>query len=149
MAAALEFRHVDVFTGVPFAGNGLIVLFGSPSGLGAEALIALTAEMRQFELIMAEFQPVADRVAARIFTAEEELPFAGHPVIGAAAALHERYAPEDPARSWTFVIAGREIAVRSRRTAAYYQAEMNQGSATLASPLGRPDAAQLLVLGDA
>jgi predicted PhzF superfamily epimerase YddE/YHI9 len=47
VAAALEFRHVDVFTGVPFAGNGLIVLFGNPSGLAAEALIALTAEMRQ------------------------------------------------------------------------------------------------------
>ena len=79
---------------------------------------------------------------ARIFTAEEELPFAGHPVIGAAAALHERYAPEDPARSWTFVIAGREIAVRSRRTPGYYQAEMNQGPPALASPLGRPDAAR-------
>jgi len=142
VAAALDFRHVDVFTGVPFTGNGLIVLFGSPSGVRAEALIALTAEMRQFELIMAGFQPAAGRVAARIFTAEEELPYAGHPVIGAAAALHERYAPEDPARSWNFVIAGREITVRSRRTAGYYQAEMNQGSPTLASPLRRPDAAR-------
>ena len=142
MAGEFDFRHVDVFTDVPFTGNGLIVLFGSPSGLRAEALVALTAEIRQFELIMAEFQLAAGRVSARIFTAEEELPFAGHPVIGAAAALHERHAPEDPARSWIFVIAGREIAVRSRRTAGYYQAEMNQGSPTLASPLGRPDAAR-------
>ena len=50
-------------------------------------------------------------MSARIFTAQEELPFAGHPVIGAAAALHERHAIE-PVRSWLFVIAGREIAVR-------------------------------------
>jgi PhzF family phenazine biosynthesis protein len=138
----LEFRHVDVFTDAPFTGNGLIVLFGSPGAVRAEALISVTTEMRQFELIIAEFQPEARRVPARIFTAEEELPFAGHPVIGAAAALHERYAAHEPARSWVFVIAGREIAVRSRRTRGYYEAEMNQGSPTLGSPLAGQDAAR-------
>lgn len=142
MGTALDFRQVDVFTDVPFTGNGLIVLFGSTSAARTEALISVTVEMRQFELIVAEVQPGADRVAARVFTAEEELPFAGHPVIGAAAALHERYAGWDAARSWVFVIAGREIAVRSRRTAGYYEAEMNQGTPALASPLGAQDAAR-------
>jgi len=66
-------------------------------------------------------------VPARIFTAAEELPFAGHPVIGAAAALHERYAAPEPARSWVFVIAGREIAVRTRPARGYYEAEMKPG----------------------
>jgi trans-2,3-dihydro-3-hydroxyanthranilate isomerase len=142
VGAALEFRHVDVFTDVPFTGNGLIVLFGSTSSGPAETLISVTAEMRQFELIMAEFQPEAGRVPARIFTAEEELPFAGHPVIGAAAALHERHAAGEPERSWVFVIAGREIAVRSRPTASYYEATMNQGSPALAPPLGQQEAAR-------
>jgi trans-2,3-dihydro-3-hydroxyanthranilate isomerase len=142
MGAALEFRHVDVFADVPFTGNGLIVLFGSTAGFRAEELISVTAEMRQFELILADFEPETGRVPARIFTAEEELPFAGHPVIGAAAALHERYAAGELARSWVFVIAGREIPVRSRRTAGYYEAEMNQGSPTLASPLADRDAAR-------
>jgi trans-2,3-dihydro-3-hydroxyanthranilate isomerase len=142
MRATLEFRHVDVFTDMPFAGNGLIVLFGSASGVRAEVLIALTAELRQFELIMADFQPQAGRVPARIFTADEELPFAGHPVIGAAAAMHERYAAGEAARSWVFVIAGREIAVRSRPTAGYYAAEMNQGAPQIGSPLGSQDAAR-------
>jgi hypothetical protein len=82
---------VGVFTSVPFAGNGLIVLFGGTASVRAEALISVTGEMRQFELILADCQPGAGRVTARIFTAEEELPFAGHPVIGAAAALHERH----------------------------------------------------------
>jgi PhzF family phenazine biosynthesis protein len=131
-----------VFTDVPFTGNGLIVLFGSTANARAEALISVTVEMRQFELIQVDCQPQTGRVSARIFTAEEELPFAGHPVIGAAAALHERHAVGDPARSWVFVIAGREIAVRSRRSAGYYEAEMNQGSPTLASPLGDQDAAR-------
>ena len=133
---------MDVFTDAPFTGNGLIVLFGSPGPLRAQALISVTAEMRQFELIIAEFQPETGRVQARIFTAEEELPFAGHPVIGAAAALHERYAADEPARSWTFVIAGREITVRSRPTRGYYEAEMNQGPAVLGPPLAGPDAAR-------
>ena len=92
---------------------------------------------------MAEFQPEVGRVLARIFTADEELPFAGHPVIGAAAAMHERHAAGEAARSWVFVIAGRDIAVRSRRTAGYYEAEMNQGVPKLGSPLGSQDAARL------
>ncbi len=117
MGASLEFRHVDVFTDVPFTGNGLIVAFGRAAGIGAGPLISVTTEMRQFELILADCQPETGRVSARIFTAEEELPFAGHPVIGAAAALHERHYPGESARSWTFMIAGREIAVRSSRAA--------------------------------
>lgn len=143
MGAATEFRHVDVFTEVPFTGNGLIVLFGSAADARAEALISVTAEMRQFELILVDAQPEAGRISARIFTAEEELPFAGHPVIGAAAALHERHAAGEAARSWDFVIAGREIAVRSRRTAGYFEAEMNQGPPTLGPPLAGQLAAGL------
>ncbi len=140
MSAALDFRHVDVFTDVPFAGNGLIVVFGGTSGVRTEALISLTVEMRQFELIAVDLQPQAGRVLARIFTAQEELPFAGHPVIGAAAALHERYAVNETSRSWVFVIGGREIAAGSRRTERYYEADMNQGSPILGSPLADQDA---------
>jgi PhzF family phenazine biosynthesis protein len=143
VGTVLEFRHVDVFTAEPFSGNGLIVLFGNTSAVEAQALISVTVEMRQFELIIAELRPEVGRVAARIFTAQEELPFAGHPVIGAAAALHERYAAQEPVQSWVFVIAGREIAVRSRRTQGYYEAEMNQGSPALAAPLAEQDAARL------
>jgi PhzF family phenazine biosynthesis protein len=39
------------------------------------------------------------------------------------------------------VIAGREVAVRSRRTERYYEAEMNQGLPTVGSPLTSRDAA--------
>jgi trans-2,3-dihydro-3-hydroxyanthranilate isomerase len=138
MGAGFEFRHVDVFTDVPFAGNGLIVLFGGTGSVPAEVLISVTVEMRQFELILVDSS--TSRVSARIFTAQEELSFAGHPVIGAAAALHERHAAGEQARSWVFVIGGRQIAVRSRRTEGYYEAEMNQGSPVLAPPLGRRDA---------
>lgn len=98
--------------------------------------------MRQFELIVVDMESHPGRVFARIFTAREELPFAGHPVIGAAAALHERHAVNEPSRSWVFVIASREITVRSVRTERYYGAEMNQGAPTLGSPLADRDAAR-------
>jgi trans-2,3-dihydro-3-hydroxyanthranilate isomerase len=132
---------VDVFADAPFAGNGLIVAFARTRGLRAEALVSLTAELRQFELIVVDVDPRGVRVSARIFTAQEELPFAGHPVIGAAAALHERDGP-DPARSWVFAIAGREIEARSQRTERYYRAEMNQGRPILEAPLADADAAR-------
>jgi trans-2,3-dihydro-3-hydroxyanthranilate isomerase len=141
LAAPLEYRHVDVFSDAPFAGNGLIVAFGETRSLPTETLVSLTAEMRQFELIVVDLEVQAGRVSARVFTAQEELPFAGHPVIGAAAVLHERHACAAD-RSWVFVLAGREIVVRSERTERYYKAEMNQGPPVLGSPLARADASR-------
>jgi trans-2,3-dihydro-3-hydroxyanthranilate isomerase len=133
-ANALDYRHVDVFAERPFAGNGLVVVFGGIA-LSADQLLSVTGEMRQFESIFLDID--ADRVVitARIFTAEEELPFAGHPVIGAAAAVHERVAGVGAERSWVFRIAGREVEVTSRRTANYYAAEMNQGRAAFSAPV--------------
>jgi trans-2,3-dihydro-3-hydroxyanthranilate isomerase len=140
LAARFEYRHVDVFSDVPFAGNGLIVAFGETRTLRADAMLTLTAEFRQFELVVVDVEPPDGHVCARIFTAQEELPFAGHPVIGAAAALHERYATSE-ARSWVFEIAGRAISVHSEPTESYYKVMMNQGAAALGPPLAPSDAA--------
>ena len=136
----LDFRHVDVFTDHPYGGNGLIVVFGG-SELAADQLLAVTREMRQFEAIFLDLEGARDVIGARILTAEEELPFAGHPVIGAAAAVHERLARLDTERSWIFVIAGREVEVTSQRKGDYYAATMNQGQATFAAPLTNSAAA--------
>jgi trans-2,3-dihydro-3-hydroxyanthranilate isomerase len=120
----LTFRHVDVFTETPYAGNGLIVVNGGVDA-PAQQLLAITRELRQFETIFVAPSADGRRVRARIFTAEEELPFAGHPVIGAAAVMHERVGPHGGEREWTFVIAGREIRVRSRPHG-YFAAWMDQ-----------------------
>ena len=122
----LPFRHVDVFSERPYAGNGLIVVFGGVEN-AADRLLAVAQELRQFETIFVE-EPHDDvGVEARIFTVEEELPFAGHPVIGAAAALHERLASDEGERQWTFQIAGRSVAVTSSSHGDYFAATMNQG----------------------
>ena len=71
-ARGLEYRHVDVFADAPFAANGLIVVFGDTRGIRAEALVCVTAELRQFELIVVDVEPEGVRIWARIFTAQEE-----------------------------------------------------------------------------
>lgn len=143
--AGLEFRQVDVFSDRPLSGNGLVVFFGGTERPEAE-LLAITQEMRQFESIFVD--PVEDRrgeFIARILTVEEELPFAGHPLIGAAAALHERHAPDLEAREWTLVVAEREIEVSSRRSGGFYAATMNQGPADLGPRLDDEAVATLAI----
>jgi PhzF family phenazine biosynthesis protein len=96
----------------------------------------ITEEMRQFETIFvvtAGEEPAT--VPARIFTVEEELPFAGHPVLGAAAAIHERSADDVAHAEWSFLIQGRALKVVSERSGPYFTATMDQGEAELSAPL--------------
>jgi PhzF family phenazine biosynthesis protein len=130
----MDFRHVDVFADQAYSGNGLIVFFGGVER-ATEELQAITAEMRQFESIFISESEDPSTLAARVFTVEEELGFAGHPIIGAAAAAHERWARGEGERSWTFLVGGREIEVKSRREGSSYRARMNQGPADIGEPL--------------
>ncbi len=85
----LEYEVVDVFTDRAFAGNPLAVVLGADD-LATEALQAIAQE---FNLSETAF-PVAPEDGAdyrlRIFTPEMELPFAGHPSVGAAWVLASR-----------------------------------------------------------
>jgi trans-2,3-dihydro-3-hydroxyanthranilate isomerase len=135
MSSSLPFRHVDVFSERPYAGNGLIVVFGGVNEPAA-CLLLVAQELRQFETIFVEVLGGGGGVRARIFTVEEELPFAGHPIIGAAAALHERLWPDQAERRWLFEIAGRSIAVSSARSGDYYAATMNQGRPEILQAVG-------------
>src|SRR5512138_2272146 len=92
------FFHVDVFATGPLTGNGLAV-FLDTDGWSPEVMQRLTREMKQFESIfLADIGPAG--ASARVFTVEEELPFAGHPVLGAAAVLHRTQAPDAAVRPW-------------------------------------------------
>jgi trans-2,3-dihydro-3-hydroxyanthranilate isomerase len=103
--------------------------------LPAAALQRITQEMRQFETIF--LRPAADMVKfrARIFTMEEELPFAGHPILGAAAFLHAEAFSGEPAATFEFDMASRSILATSRRAGADYSAEMDQGMVEFGDPL--------------
>lgn len=119
--------HVDVFATGPLSGNGLTV-FLDTDGWSASAMQRLTQEMKQFESIFLSGIGPAE-ATARVFTVEEELPFAGHPVLGAAAVLHRQLAPEAATREWTLLLAHGPVTVRTERRAGHWQAEMNQGQA--------------------
>jgi PhzF family phenazine biosynthesis protein len=144
---AMDFRHVDVFADRAYSGNGLVVFFGGVERTTDE-LLAITTEMRQFESIFIGEHEDGGKVVARIFTAQEELDFAGHPIIGAAAAAHERWSSDDDERSWTFRVGGREIEVTSRRERSYYSAMMNQERANVGDPLNESSAAVFLSMLD-
>lgn len=84
----LAYDVVDVFTGPGAPGNPLAVVHGA-GDLSSAQLVALA---RGFGFSESAF-PVplgADRYALRIATPDVELPFAGHPSVGAAWVLRER-----------------------------------------------------------
>jgi trans-2,3-dihydro-3-hydroxyanthranilate isomerase len=82
-AASLEFHTVDVFTDRAFGGNPLAVVLDS-QGLPAGIMQAITREFNYSETIFLSPPGQAGHDArARIFTPGGEIPFAGHPNIGA------------------------------------------------------------------
>lgn len=77
--------------------------------------------MRQFESIF--LQQLTDRkIRAFVFTCEEELDFAGHPVLGAAATLHDLLPTHEQKADWTFVLNEKEVSVSTERTGNHYEA---------------------------
>lgn len=84
----LAFDIVDVFAERAYDGNPLAVVYGA-DGLNTAQLRAIAHEIQLAETAF----PVAidrDRYEIRIFTPEGEVPFAGHPTLGTAWALHRR-----------------------------------------------------------
>jgi trans-2,3-dihydro-3-hydroxyanthranilate isomerase len=81
---------MDVFTERPLEGNALAV-FTDARGLSDAEMQAVARETRLSETtFVLPRDPAAERergVRVRIFTTEEELPFAGHPTLGTAFAL--------------------------------------------------------------
>ena len=126
--SGLRWIHADVFTRAPLSGNGLAI-FPDAGGLSTETMQRLTQEMRQFESIFLTDELSDGDVKARIFTVEEELDFAGHPVLGAAAAL-QHLTDSKEARTWRIILNAGEIAVRTHPSSQGYWTEMDQGAAT-------------------
>jgi trans-2,3-dihydro-3-hydroxyanthranilate isomerase len=86
----LPFVQVDVFTSIPLQGNQLAV-FPDARGLSDNDMQALAKEMNLSETTFVFPRDIiAERehgVRVRIFTIDEELPFAGHPTLGTAMVL--------------------------------------------------------------
>src|SRR5215831_5427631 len=82
---------VDVFTSVPLEGNQLAV-FTDARGLSDAEMQSVAREMNLSETTFVFPRDAATErergVRVRIFTVNEELPFAGHPTLGTAMVLH-------------------------------------------------------------
>ncbi len=84
---ARRFSQVDVFTRQPFAGNPVaVVLDAADLGSAQMQAIARWTNLSETTFVLPAQDPSAD-YRLRIFTPGGELPFAGHPTLGSAAAL--------------------------------------------------------------
>jgi trans-2,3-dihydro-3-hydroxyanthranilate isomerase len=122
----VAFTHVDVFSQSPFGGNSLPV-FPDARGLSPDQMLRITQEMRHFEAIFLEPTDQPGTVRARIFDLFGELPFAGHPIIGAAAVLHEQSGFVG-ARSWQFHLSSKTVEITTDVTAGGYSGLLDQGA---------------------
>lgn len=80
----------DVFTDSALSGNPLAVIFDT-DGLDTEAMQQVAAEFNLSETVFVRppLEP-GHTAELRIFTPVRELPFAGHPTVGASIAIAER-----------------------------------------------------------
>ncbi|GAA2641106.1 MULTISPECIES: PhzF family phenazine biosynthesis protein [Streptomyces] len=137
----MRYHHVDVFTDRPYGGNSLAVFPEADSLTGAQ-MRAITQELRHFEsvFLVRDDSPGRPRPRrarrARVFDLTGELDFAGHPLIGAAAVLHELHGSADH-ETWTLRLPDRPVDVTTeRRGPGRYASLLDQGAAAF---LDRPD----------
>jgi trans-2,3-dihydro-3-hydroxyanthranilate isomerase len=83
----LAYRLVDVFTQRPLAGNPLAVVLDA-DGIESARMLEIAREFNLSEtaFVLKPRDPV-NTARLRIFTPAVELPFAGHPTLGAAALI--------------------------------------------------------------
>ncbi len=87
MARRYRFMTLDVFARERFAGNPLAV-FADAEGLDDRDMQTIANEFNLSETVFILPGDGAADAHLRIFTPAVEMPFAGHPTVGAALALH-------------------------------------------------------------
>lgn len=136
----MKCKLVDVFANEKLSGNGLTIFYGT-DGLTTKQMLSLTQEMRQFESIFLSIK--GDKFYARIFTVEEELDFAGHPLIGLAAHLHEEYGV-DSSCEWKVALNNQTVLLKSRKSGGYFEATMEQGKPEFIKELNKDESVVFL-----
>ncbi|KAK0235013.1 hypothetical protein EDD85DRAFT_773825 [Armillaria nabsnona] len=89
--ATLYYTTLDVFTTTPFQGNPLAVVhLPSPESVSQQQRLLIAREFNFSETVFVHDQEESDPgvvFAISIFTPSQELPFAGHPTVGAGCYL--------------------------------------------------------------
>ena len=121
----MQYFHADVFCKQPLTGNGLTILIAGAFPPSA-VMQKIAQEFRQFETIflVRRGENVFD---ARIFTVEEELDFAGHPILGAAAVARHEFLQQDS--TVHFSLNSKQVSVSCAAQGECYDCCMDQGPA--------------------
>ena len=125
--AGARYVHVDVFSERPFGGNSLPV-FPMAEGLSPAQMAQVTRELRHFEAVFLTGWTDSRTVSARVFDLVAELPFAGHPIIGAAVVVHRDASAPDPT-TWRFELPSRTVTVDVTRIGTGFHGRLDQGAA--------------------
>lgn len=114
----LRFHTLDVFTDQLYTGNPLAVVLGGDA-LSDSEMQAIAREFKLSETVFVLPATTPDAMLRlRIFTPVAELPFAGHPIVGAACLMAEKgLVPPGNAVQFSFEVAAGVIPVRLRREA--------------------------------
>lgn len=114
-----EYHLCDVFTSRPLEGNQLAV-FADAGALNHDEMQAIAREMNLSETT---FVVRRDRraeqetgIRVRIFTTQEELPFAGHPTLGTAATIRRLFPELSNTEKVVLNLNAGQIAVNFPRT---------------------------------
>jgi PhzF family phenazine biosynthesis protein len=132
-----NYVHVDVFSSLPYSGNSLAV-FPDARGLTAIQMLRITQELRHFETVFVEPTAQPTTVRARVFDLFEELPFAGHPLIGAGAVLHQSCARAGP-QTWHIELSQKSVSLSTDRTERGYYGLLDQGAPEFGETVDRRD----------
>lgn len=149
-----DFVQLDVFTQTLLAGNPLAI-FTDGRGLNDSEMQALAREMNlsetTFVLPRDDATEAREGKKVRIFTVEEELPFAGHPTLGTALQL---YADDsNGSAEITLDLKAGKIPVRftlksenpsANRVDGQVFGEMRQRDPEFGSPLSREEVARVI-----
>lgn len=138
-----NYLHVDVFTKQVMAGNGLAVVFDNKRTLSTIQMQQITREFKQFETIFIQKQ-TPSQYKGFVFTIEEELEFAGHPILGATAGIHECYFKDINQIQIEIILKKKVVTTTSERIKSHYYVEMNQGNPEYLGQIPAPDYEQVL-----
>jgi trans-2,3-dihydro-3-hydroxyanthranilate isomerase len=150
-----EFVQVDVFTQTPLAGNPLAI-FTDARGLNDDEMQALAREMNLSETTFILPRDAAtearDGKKVRIFTVDQELPFAGHPTLGTALHLYASDSNLKKPAQITLDLKAGKIPVRFKpnsenadnRVDGQVFGEMRQRDPEFGGPLSREEVAHVI-----
>jgi trans-2,3-dihydro-3-hydroxyanthranilate isomerase len=133
------YRLLDVFTERPLTGNPLPVVLDA-AALAACDMQAIAAEFNLSETVFVLPGQAGVRAGLRIFTPSRELPFAGHPTVGAAVCLALLDEHPQAAEELRFVLEAPAGRIRCQARAE----GPGRGYASVALP-GLPDRAEAAV----